>query len=770
MADQTTGSLPAVQEVAIGDLPAIADLYDDTLIPVEQQGEARHMTGAQWKKYAQAGVSKYVTDAQQASEKALEAASRALTAVDGIGTAVEDTKANAEAAENAKAGAEDARAAIENMLVEAISLETGRPATVSKELVDGVVKLVFGLPAGGKGDQGDPGSSIQSITRTAGTGASGTTDTYTVTLTDGSTTEFYVYNGKDGTGAGDMSASVYDPQGKKTDVFQYVDDALGNKQDALTGTQGQVAGFDAEGKLVAQDVPGTAVAAAKLSTARTIDGVSFDGSANIKHYGVCSTAASTAAKVVDLDGFTLAVGSKIAVKFVYANTSVSPTLNVNDTGAIAIKQYGTTALSTYMWHPASVVEFVYDGAYWIMVDSTTATTTYYGLTKLSSSTSSTSTTLAATPSAVKAAYDLANGKQDALTGVKGQVVGFDEAGNPIAQDAPEGGVTSFNGRTGTITPQSGDYTADDILFSDGKTFQEKYESGELTGEKGDPGLFYATCATAAATAAKVATCSGFTLTTGAVVAVKFTYANTAASPTLNVNSTGAKSIAAYGTTALPVDAWVAGATVVFVYDGTQWIMNTALASRLATARTILTNLASTAAASFDGSANVTPGITGKLPIANGGTGVSTLAALKILLGISDGAKIEVGTYVGACASSDATVQEVPVAFAPKFVWVGMLDTNANVKYLVPWTFWHNDDYNTDVSEYYSYVYSAYAYYGTPATGSDDDGDINVLEITETGFNVCNASYSYKSTSGAITRTYLSYLNYNSHPYFYLAIG
>ena len=39
----------------------------------------------------------------------------------------------------------------------------------------------------------------------------------------------------------------------------------------------------------------------------------------------------------------------------------------------------------------------------------------YGVTRLSSSTSSTNTTLAATPSAVKAAYDLANSKQEKLT-------------------------------------------------------------------------------------------------------------------------------------------------------------------------------------------------------------------------------------------------------------------------------------------------------------------------------------------------------------------
>lgn len=44
-----------------------------------------------------------------------------------------------------------------------------------------------------------------------------------------------------------------------------------------------------------------------------------------------------------------------------------------------------------------------------------ATTGRYGVTKLSSSTSSTSTTLAATASAVKAAYDLANGKQSVIS-------------------------------------------------------------------------------------------------------------------------------------------------------------------------------------------------------------------------------------------------------------------------------------------------------------------------------------------------------------------
>ena len=47
-----------------------------------------------------------------------------------------------------------------------------------------------------------------------------------------------------------------------------------------------------------------------------------------------------------------------------------------------------------------------------------ASTSAYGVTKLSSATNSTSTSLAATASAVKAAYDLANSYKGTVTGVK----------------------------------------------------------------------------------------------------------------------------------------------------------------------------------------------------------------------------------------------------------------------------------------------------------------------------------------------------------------
>lgn len=80
---------------------------------------------------------------------------------------------------------------------------------------------------------------------------------------------------------------------------------------------------------------------------------------------------------------------------------------------------------------------------------------------------------------------------------------------------------------------------------------------------------YASSATGASTAAKVATSTsgGMTLKDGRVVAVRFDYANTAASPTLNVDGTGARPIRTLGT---PYAYWAAGATVLFIFDGTYW--------------------------------------------------------------------------------------------------------------------------------------------------------------------------------------------------------
>ena len=91
-----------------------------------------------------------------------------------------------------------------------------------------------------------------------------------------------------------------------------------------------------------------------------------------------------------------------------------------------------------------------------------------------------------------------------------------------------------------------------------------------TGAAGKDGqMLYATCDTAAGTAAKVASLAAGTLSlkAGATVAVKFTYANTASSPTLNIAGTGTKAMYIQGVRDV---YWTDGATVTFTYDGINW--------------------------------------------------------------------------------------------------------------------------------------------------------------------------------------------------------
>lgn len=86
-------------------------------------------------------------------------------------------------------------------------------------------------------------------------------------------------------------------------------------------------------------------------------------------YGYCETAAATAAKVVDMTGFTLVEGATIFVKFKERNNVANPTLNVNGTGAKPIYRYATTRPSTNDdangWRAGAILAFTYDGSGWV---------------------------------------------------------------------------------------------------------------------------------------------------------------------------------------------------------------------------------------------------------------------------------------------------------------------------------------------------------------------------------------------------------------------
>lgn len=179
------------------------------------------------------------------------------------------------------------------------------------------------------------------------------------------------------------------------------------------------------------------------------------------YFGTCSTAAATQIKVVSCAGFELKTGSRIAVQFTYSNTASQPKLNVNGTGDKFICGIDGTSVITGIWREKETIDFVYDGTWWIALGCLYATTSEYGLTKLSSSTASTSTTLAATASAVKRAYDRSSWTSISLTNALALSYGGTGAKTAAAARTNLGiaATSLYNGTltSGSITFNYGNY-------------------------------------------------------------------------------------------------------------------------------------------------------------------------------------------------------------------------------------------------------------------------------------------------------------------------
>ena len=122
----------------------------------------------------------------------------------------------------------------------------------------------------------------------------------------------------------------------------------------------------------------------QLTTARTIDGVDFNGTAAISHFGVSDTAAATAAKTVACAGFKLVTGAEIVVRFKNTNSADSPTLNVNGTGAKGI-HYRQVAINKGYLVNTRMFRFVYDGVNYQMIGDIDTNTTYSNMTAATAS-------------------------------------------------------------------------------------------------------------------------------------------------------------------------------------------------------------------------------------------------------------------------------------------------------------------------------------------------------------------------------------------------
>lgn len=128
-------------------------------------------------------------------------------------------------------------------------------------------------------------------------------------------------------------------------------------------------------------------------------------------YATCSTASGTGAKTATTTtgDFDLATGSMVRILFTTSNTAGNPTISIDGSTAKNIRPVSGSSGMANKIAAGEVIDLVYDGSNFVMTKGNAATTSFYGITKLNSSTSSTSTSEAATPSAVK---DVADAKVD----------------------------------------------------------------------------------------------------------------------------------------------------------------------------------------------------------------------------------------------------------------------------------------------------------------------------------------------------------------------
>lgn len=340
-------------------------------------------------------------------------------------------------------------------------------------------------------------------------------------------------------------------------------------------------------------------------------------------FASCSTASSTQTKAVTIAGFKLVTGVCIRVKFIYEDTSASAKLNVNSTGDKFIK-YKDKNLTSGDITAGSIYELTYDGSYWVITDTINDNKVEYTSSLLSGTKIGTisidgdntdiyapNSTYTALPDGgininssnqisvdIPVATTSANGLMSSsdktkLNGIASYANNYTHpsthAASMITQDSTHRFVSDTEKTTwnNKISPDT-DADGDGYLWSDIATnficLDNTLSSHGFAGAS-EVMMFlayltwnYGTCSTSAATSAKTVTLSHFSDNSGAGlwngnrVFIKFTYANTASSPTLNINGLGAKTIKWGNTTSRTNNyMWQAGEVVEFVYDGTYWV-------------------------------------------------------------------------------------------------------------------------------------------------------------------------------------------------------
>ena len=201
----------------IGGLRRAPDLYDDSLLVAEQQGEAVSLSGAQLKKFARQGVEDYVESAKESAESAEKAAAEAETSAQtakqysGKPPVIQagywwtwdaEQQKYVNTGKRSVLNFDRVYASVAEMNADKDNVEEMTTAIISSTVDDPDNAAIFIFSDGSWNFLSDlsgfTGVGIQSITLTSGNHSPGTTDVYTILCTDGSTYTFSVLNGPKG--------------------------------------------------------------------------------------------------------------------------------------------------------------------------------------------------------------------------------------------------------------------------------------------------------------------------------------------------------------------------------------------------------------------------------------------------------------------------------------------------------------------------------------------------------------------------------------------
>lgn len=581
MADKRIDELADVRDVYIGDLPQAADIYNDMLIPVEDQNVAKHITGRQWRDYATAATEAEVNNAKAHADAAAKSAGQAA---DSASEAAKSQQA-AKASETAAAGSAD----------KAHASETAAKDSENKAAASA---------SAAESSANESEASAKRAENAAETAAKDAAEKAAADVED--LLSGYVEDttaSKDAAAASAAAAKASQDAAKASE-----DNALKSAQDAEAAAERTVADAEAqlEGYVSAAESAKTAAETAKDAA------IAAQTAAETAE----NNAATSASAANDSADSASASADAAAVSEANAAASADDVRDMADTaksyaeGGTGLRPNEDTDNAKYYYEQAKGISQGLQGALLPM-----GTVTFANLNNQDKE-----------PGYM---YNISDAFTTDATFKEGAGHSY-PAGTNVYWTADDPGmwdclagaqVVSVNGETGAVTI--------DTVTNANYLINHPIATGT------DLNTLHSTGCYTTANAADAATLLNCPVANASLALYVFERLKNVSYTQLLFASTSKDAVHVYVRT-MWSGAWGAWTELYSsVHPQTTITGNAATASKLATPRSLKTNLASTTAATFDGSANQDNiPITGILGIAHGGTGGSTAAAALTNLGVA----------------------------------------------------------------------------------------------------------------------------------------